>query len=428
MRVLFVFTLWCASVLTACFGEPNHAVLSSMDFSKICMDGGAILDLTNGECLCPGGVPWDGVTCGGIPTAASRTPDGLEEASPIAKDSVPEDHRAVYETLPKDGKSETASEEMGPPSLAKPSVPSRAAQAAMLTAKTDPGSDQPVTTGDGQSSPQKTAKTDPDQPSKGEGSAPVPVDRGAEPPQGVAHAKQETHAPMETHPKPEGPRIEPPVKKGSIRPTDAIQKSCALAQGEWIARDSYCHCPGGRVLVGQTCVQLRGKLTATECRSATRPGTWRKGACACGVEGQRFSLSRGGCTSFSLQETSFSPATQRRVCESSLHRGIWDGRKNLCNCPVGHIWHHEECRVQSSLTSRQVCTSDFNRGQWDSARKRCLCPAGAVWLDQRCHVATAVSDAAACESEANHGRWTIAARSCRCPDGKTWVRSTKTCS
>jgi hypothetical protein len=427
--IAFLGSLW---FLTSCFVEPNHAVLMSIDSSKTCMDGGAILDLTSGECICPGRASWDGSACEGMIPSTPLVPENMPQDSDLAKDAVPEEHKAVYDSLPQEVK--VVSDERGPPAP----TDVRTKESEKIPPATDEGIGiAPMQTEE--SAKEVASESDSREPLHTETDIPEAAEA---PSKNESHVKVESGAKTGASSKDHGSQEENDKSskkgdsgKGSVQQVkplvvhqqEAIRQICKAARAEWMAHDASCKCPNGRVLVGKKCEKFKGKLTAVECQSAIYRGKWRQGSCLCD-SGKEFSLSRGGCVPGREKAKTAAIAMLRRSCENSRNLGAWDSRRDRCQCPLGRIWQDEQCVAQSSMTSRQVCTSDFNRGRWDTGRKRCECPGGAIWLDQRCQIATAVSEMAACESEANTGRWILASRTCRCPGGKTWNRSRKICT
>jgi hypothetical protein len=237
--------------------------------------------------------------------------------------------------------------------------------------------------------------------------------------------------PLPPPPPPRSTPAEPeaaPESEAAKHPLDdaietRVRRDCAAAKGQWIAKDSYCHCPQGRVLVGRVCADADLGLTRSLCERAARPGKWRKGVCACSDPASVFSPGRGGCVPMRL----VSEATQRRMCESLVSRGKWDARDGRCVCPAGRLWASELCLRQEDLSSERVCESDFNQGRWDGRGKRCDCPRGKLWLDQACKDVAQVTTRAACTAEINQGTWAEDASSCVCPGTMRWEPAGKRC-
>ncbi len=203
----------------------------------------------------------------------------------------------------------------------------------------------------------------------------------------------------------------------------SLKTACEKAHAKWMAVDSYCQCPGQKVLVGAKCQALRNTITDAACTSAIRPGRWTKGDCRCG-NNETFVPQRGGCVAVKTTAAN----TQRFTCESSLNGGKWDESKNRCNCPQGRIWWKESCTQASRLSSSKICESDFHGGTWDGAQKRCLCPKGQMWLNQSCMDPHALPSRNVCESEWNRGTWNQKRQSCSCPRGGQWNSKNLTCS
>ena len=202
-----------------------------------------------------------------------------------------------------------------------------------------------------------------------------------------------------------------------------VRRDCAAAGGEWIADDAYCHCSGGRVLLGKVCADIREGVTRSICSRASIPGQWRSGACRCPHADLSFSPGHGGC----VFVRSNSLATRRRICESQINSGKWNAHSNRCMCPDGRLWAAGNCQRQDELSSEQVCVSEPNQGLWNRRSKLCDCPKGTVWLDQKCRAISAVSSRLACAGEVNRGRWSNSENLCMCPGRTHWNDSRRRC-
>jgi hypothetical protein len=261
---------------------------------------------------------------------------------------------------------------------------------------------------------------------------PPPVPDNAATVDGGQEAEPPPPPPLPPPPVPRSAEAEsepaPEAAKASHPLDDAIEarvrRDCAAAKGQWIAKDSYCHCPQARVLLGRVCAaDIDGEVTRRLCERAARPGKWRKNACECSDPASVFSPGRGGCVPMRL----VSEATQRRMCESLVNRGRWDARDARCVCPEGRLWASELCQRQEELSSERVCESDFNQGRWDARGKRCECPRGKLWLDQACKDVAQVTARAACAAEINRGTWAEEASSCLCPGTQRWDPAAMRC-
>jgi hypothetical protein len=202
-----------------------------------------------------------------------------------------------------------------------------------------------------------------------------------------------------------------------------VAAACQRAKGSWNGDEAYCFCSDEKVLVGRSCLRLSGRVTDEVCARAVFPGQWRRERCECAADDDVFSPARGGCAPVRQG----SETMLRRLCESSLNKGKWDGVNDRCLCPGGRLWNDELCVVQEDLSSKEVCESDFNKGAWDSDKKRCACKLGSIWIDQQCRSMTAVTNQEACEAELNDGRWDAALNTCICPGLAGWAPALKTC-
>lgn len=444
-------TFLLAFILAAtsgCFGDSNYSTISSMEASKVCLDGGGILDLGSGECICPGELPWDGSLCEGATPSAPVTIDGLSREEKMPKEAIPEEHKAMYDSLPKDPKTAESKADnaqvVGPPKLMSvPVAPTKASDSPSVSS-TSVGVAIPTDVGSSASAGTSTGTAT---------STGVSTSAGMAISTGVGTSKAGPMAlesgtsiagPTQTLPKTESPKSPvnvpdkaSPAKKTTSSDTNRqttvaahdqlLGKACKAANGQWNRGEGVCLCPKGRSLVGRRCQSIKGKLTAVECLAAVRPGVWRKNSCHC-PRGQEFSLKHGGCHVISLKKASSPDRSGQTTCENAKNKGRWDGKQQRCKCPSGRIWNKGVCQAPGNLTSRQVCTSDEYGGTWDSGRKDCVCPAGTLWLDQRCQSLKSVPDRAACESESNRGRWSTASRTCQCPSRKMWNSQTKSCT
>ena len=218
-----------------------------------------------------------------------------------------------------------------------------------------------------------------------------------------------------------GPVAAPPnVASGKTTPAkvdaNPLRRACHLAKAYWDEADQYCHCPDHRVLIGSHCYLLGGRVTDDACRRSVHKGRWRHGVCTCPA-GLVFSPARGGCVK-QLPETA--TVVLKRVCESSLNLGKWDGALSRCQCPPGRIWQGELCQERGTLSSRTICESDYYHGKWNAERKTCACRAGSVWYDQSCRSANGLTMQQICTSEANRGAWNASLGRCICPGLEQW--------
>ena len=458
-------TLLLAFILSAtvgCFGDANYSTISSMEASKVCLDGGGILDLGSGECICPGEMPWDGSLCEGATPSAPVTIDGLARDERMPKEAIPEEHKAMYDSLPKDTKTAESKADnaqvVGPPKMvSSPVTPSKTSDSSPV-----PATAIGVATATGVSSSASVG------PSKATGvsssasvgfsagtaiSTGVSASAGKAISTGVGTSKAGSMAldsgtsiagTTQTLPKTEPSKstVNVPDTLSSSKKTPApdtnhqttavitdqiLGKACKAANGKWDRGEGVCLCPKGRSLVGRRCQSIKGKLTAVECLAAVHPGVWKKNSCQC-PRGQEFSLKHGGCHSIPQNKALPLGRSGQNTCENGKNKGRWDVKQQKCKCPSGRIWNKGVCQAPGNLTSRQVCTSDEYGGTWDSGRKDCVCPAGSIWLDQRCQSLKSVPDRAACERESNRGRWSGASRTCQCPSKKIWNAQTKSCT
>jgi hypothetical protein len=222
-------------------------------------------------------------------------------------------------------------------------------------------------------------------------------------------------------PRPPEPSVTP-APEPEAPPMPWLAAACRKAKAHFDAKDSYCHCSGGDVLINTTCRSFAGQVNQLACGNAHFPGHWLKGHCDC-ADGKDFIPGRGGC----VARQAMSQTTSRRICESSVNRGKWDAARVRCDCGQGRVWSGAVCELQASRPSREVCESGYNGGRWDKDKKRCDCPAGRIWLDQSCRLAAGVDPLAACVSEANQGSWVTAASRCACPRAGRWDAAAKLC-
>lgn len=436
------------SAPAGCFGDSNYSTISSMEASKVCLDGGGILDLGSGECICPGEMPWDGSLCEGATPSAPVTIDGVSRDEKMPKEAIPEEHKAMYDSLPKDTKTAESkannAQVVGPPRMVSvPVAPSKTSDSSSgsstsvgVAIATGVGSSASAAPSVGEAISTGVSTSAGTAMSKDVGTSkagPMALETGTS----IAGATQispKTESPKSTV---KVPHTSSPSKKipspDSNHQTAAaahdqiLGKACMAAKGKWNQGEGVCLCPKGRSLVGRRCQSIKGKLTAVECLAAVHPGVWRKNSCHC-PRGQEFSLKHGGCHGISSKKASSPDRPGQTTCENAKNKGRWDGKQQKCKCPSGRIWNKGVCQTPGNLTSRQVCTSDEYGGTWDSGRKDCACPAGSLWLDQRCQSLKSVPDRAACESESNRGRWSTATRTCQCPSPKMWNSQTKSCT
>lgn len=196
---------------------------------------------------------------------------------------------------------------------------------------------------------------------------------------------------------------------------ESLKQACGKAHAAWLEAEQFCQCPNAKVLVGEHCRKLRGRVTDDACLRAIKPGRWHKGDCDCpGTD--TFVPQRGGCVPPAREQAEI----QKLSCESSLDLGHWDGGKKRCECPKGRIWVDELCEIQTRMGSALVCQTDYNQGTWDWDKKRCSCPAGELWINQACLDPHTLPRGKVCESEWNRGSWNDSAQSCACPKGKQW--------
>src|SRR5688500_9075322 len=77
MRIVRLFILASAVLWTACKNEPRYAAgteTATHDPSRLCVDGGATLDVDTNTCICPHDSSWNGIRCAEIPKTATETP------------------------------------------------------------------------------------------------------------------------------------------------------------------------------------------------------------------------------------------------------------------------------------------------------------------------------------------------------------------
>ena len=237
--------------------------------------------------------------------------------------------------------------------------------------------------------------------------------------QGKVWREDSCHDPdPEPDPKPEpDPDPDPGVDRAKV------QQACAAAGGDWQAADQFCDCPDDKVLVGQECSKLSGRLIEAVCERAVLPGAWKSGRCECPQTNLVFSPARGGC----VEPFDGSEATISAICEDSLNQGQWLADRKTCQCPTDEIWHQEYCQPQDELSSRAICESDFNDGRWDGEEKSCICQIGDMWINQSCQSIQAIDPKIACEAEVNGGTWDQSRGLCICPGVTGWVPAVKSC-
>lgn len=349
---------------------------SSVTAVGLCDQAGGFLDPVKNECVCPAGFNWSGTQC--------LTPDG--KSAPI-KDSADKQLQLVDQQPIGSDTQASLREQQNNNSLKVASaqvVNDESTTIALEAAKDSADLSNP--------------------------SSPKPVPVAINPVGNTDDLPDE-----ETTNEPSS------FETGRIRTT--VQKNCSAAGGEWLAKDGFCLCPKGRVLVGEICLEMTGELTRSVCERAASPGVWRDRQCRCRQVGFVFSPNRGGCVAMRL----LSRATERRICESSLNRGKWQESHGSCICPRGKIWLAESCLSQADLSSEKVCESDVNHGRWDPEGKYCECPRGKLWINQSCRSLSNISMEQACTADINRGRWQEASETCRCPASRRWDAVAKRC-
>lgn len=370
IQYMFVLLIFAAS----CKDDENDFAQPLVTASALCDQAGGSLDPVKNECVCPAGFSWSGTQC------LSR--DGRVASTGSS------DRAALRLTEAEATATNTATELGNTPSDVAVDLP--VAKASSDPAHADESDSHASST---ISSMPKTPK-----------------------PQPVA-INPAVHAPVSQDGE---PRRKP---KAIDKNASKTQRRCLTAGGEWLAKDGYCLCAKGRVLVGEVCLEMSGQMTRSVCERAAFPGFWRGRQCHCPKVGYVFSPNRGGCVAMRL----LSRATERRICESSLNRGRWQETQNTCSCPQGKIWLAEACLLQADLSSEQVCESDFNHGRWNAAGKYCQCPRGKLWFNQACRNLAKISLEEACTADINRGQWREDASECDCLDGYRWDAASKRC-
>jgi len=226
------------------------------------------------------------------------------------------------------------------------------------------------------------------------------------------------------------------VRKPTENWITAFQKRCVAAKGTFFTRDHYCICPDTKVLVDKTCRRLQGRMTDDVCLRAARPGKWVQGSCECAKD-KIFSPSRGGCVfpiAYGRKYTGKSglpPKTylliQKKACESSINKGLWNPETLDCQCGTGKVFYQELCLETQRLSSKEVCESFGQRGRWMRQQKTCQCPVGKLWVNQRCTPYPLISPEDGCHSNGSGGIWDSQTKTCLCPPGKIWAISGKSC-
>lgn len=354
-----VLSLAIIAALAACHDdEPKKSAAKTS--AAICVEGGALLLAATNECSCPETQRWNGTRCeGGTALVGNSKGTAAAEAARAAahaEASAPRHDKDLSVKSPVAVAGMPTDKDTG----VKPAVDAAAPHAAPELAAALPKAVQNAVAAEGDAASGAKVTPNPDK---------QPASRGGN-----------------------------------------LGEACKAAGAHFDAKDNYCHCPGGDVLIGSTCRSFAGQVNELACTGVQRPGHWFKGRCDC-VEGKDFIPGRGGC----VARRSTLAVTARRICESSINRGKWDAHRGRCDCGSDRVWSAALCQVSAAIPSREVCESGSNLGKWDKDRRRCDCPGGRVWIDQSCRLAGSVDPLAACVSEANGGRWIAAENRCDCP-------------
>ena len=217
---------------------------------------------------------------------------------------------------------------------------------------------------------------------------------------------------------------------------DKFKKRCSTARGTFYEKDQYCICPNAKALVDHTCRSLQGKMIDDVCLRASSPGKWTQGTCEC-PPNKVFSPTRGGCVNpvnYAQKYTGRSglPSKtflnlQKKSCENSINKGLWNHEKLDCQCGPGKVFYQELCIEMQKLSSKEICETFGQRGRWNRDQKTCQCPIGKLWVNQRCTPYSDISPEDGCHSNGSGGVWDAQAQSCLCPAGKVWAISGKSC-
>jgi len=206
------------------------------------------------------------------------------------------------------------------------------------------------------------------------------------------------------------------LAKSSNSDRKALAKRCHRARGKWLAKENFCDCPYGKVLIGGICHKLPGHVTDDVCLRALHKGRWQHGRCECSDD-LVFAPGRGGCVAPLVAQ---SGKVARLTCESTLNNGHWDRMGGTCTCPAGKIWINELCQIKQQFNSREICESSYNKGHWDFSTKLCQCPSDKLWINQACSLKKSVTMAIACASEHGGGTWNAESQRCICPRLGHW--------
>jgi hypothetical protein len=217
---------------------------------------------------------------------------------------------------------------------------------------------------------------------------------------------------------------------------DKLKNRCSLARGTFYAKDQFCICPDAKALVDRSCRSLQGKIIDDVCLRAPSPGKWVQGSCECPAN-KVFSPPRGGCVQpihYAQKYTGRSGlpslnfiSLQKKSCESSINKGLWNADKLDCQCGTGKVFYQELCIEMQKLSSKEICETFGQRGRWNRDQKTCQCPIGKLWVNQRCTPYADISAEDGCHSNGSGGVWDSQAQSCLCPAGKVWAISGKSC-
>jgi hypothetical protein len=218
---------------------------------------------------------------------------------------------------------------------------------------------------------------------------------------------------------------------------EEFKRRCVRAKGSFLEKEQFCLCPDTKVLVGNTCHTLQGHLIDDVCLRAVRPGKWIDGNCLC-AKNLTFSASRGGCVKplrYNKNTVKFGKPNmtkalaliQKRNCENSINKGLWDPKTLDCTCQNNKVFFQELCVDRHRISSRDLCESFSQGGTWSRDLKTCQCPVGRVWVNQKCTAFADVTPQDGCHSNGSGGVWEVNQGACLCPSGKVWAISGKTC-
>lgn len=362
---LLVFTSFA---ILSCHKVKPIAALNTAGTAKLCIAGGATLDPDANICVCPENLQWTGQKC--EPAVGAHLADG-EAQHAGGENSATGDHGKVQGAT--DGEESSDNQD---------------------------------------SAGSHDSEHGEDQPQKIKGHQKKSHSHG--------QISESQHAPQET----------------SSIVVEKLKKRCSAARGLFYEKDNYCICPDTKALVDHTCRSLQGKMIDDVCLRAASPGKWAQGTCEC-PPNLVFSPTRGGCVeplNYALKYTGRSGippqaflALQKKSCESSVNKGLWNAEKLDCQCGPGKVFYQELCLEMQKLSSKEICETFGQRGRWNRDQKTCQCPIGKLWVNQRCTPYADISPEDGCHSNGSGGVWDSQSQSCLCPAGKIWAISGKSC-